>query len=286
MKFSILLSLYIKENPLFLNECFKSIWLNQSIKPYEIVLVCDGPLTNELESIVDKWQKEIGSFLKIVRLKENVGLGKALNEGLKHCTSEWVFRMDTDDICKPDRFSKQVKFIINNPDIVLFSGQVLEFDEIPSDSSVIKAVPTYHDDIIRYAQKRSPFNHMTAAYKKSIIESVGGYQHHLYMEDYNLWLRVIAAGYRVGNHPDILLYARVGNGMHARRKGLQYIKSEKQLLDLKNKLKLPNPLYANMMFLVRSVCRLMPSRVLGKFYNLFLRKKIDSKMVNSSEKTH
>ncbi|QOW51070.1 glycosyltransferase [Acinetobacter sp. YH12138] len=273
MNFSILLSLYIKENPTFLNQCFQSIWLNQSIKPYEIVLVCDGPLNNELENLLYKWKKEIGGILKIVRLKKNVGLGKALNEGLKHCTSEWVFRMDTDDICKPDRFSKQIKYIINNPDVVLFSGQILEFNEIPSDSSVIKTVPIHHDTILKYAQKRSPFNHMTVAYRKSVIESVGGYKHHLYMEDYNLWLRVIAAGYKVGNHPDILLYARVGNGMHARRKGLQYIKSEKQLLDLKNELKLQNPLYANMMFLVRSVFRLMPTTVLEKFYNSFLRKK-------------
>jgi len=128
MNFSILLSLYIKENPTFLNECFKSIWLNQSIEPYEIVLVCDGPLTNELENLVYKWQKEIGSLLKIVRLKENVGLGNALNIGLRNCSNEWVFRMDTDDICTPDRFDKQIQFIKDNPDVVLFSGQILEFN--------------------------------------------------------------------------------------------------------------------------------------------------------------
>ena len=94
------------------------------------------------------------------------------------------------------------------------------------------------------------------------------------MEDYNLWLRVIAAGYKVGNHPDVLLYARVGNGMHARRKGLEYIKSEKQLLNLKKELKLQSSIHANMLFLIRSAFRLIPSSVLGKFYNIFLRKKV------------
>lgn len=284
--FSLLMSLYYKENPSFLNDCFNSIWINQTVKPNEIVLVFDGPITDDLQNIVNKWKNQIGDILKLVKLKENVGLGKALNEGLNHCSHEWVFRMDTDDICMPDRFEKQVEYIINNPDVVLFSGQILEFNEIPSDSSVIKIVPTHHVEILKYAQKRSPFNHMTVAYKKSVIESVGGYQHHLYMEDYNLWLRVIAAGYQVGNHSDVLLCARVGNGMHARRKGLQYIKSEKQLLDLKNELQLQNPLYANMMFLVRSVFRLMPSTVLGKFYNSFLRKKIDLQMVKSNETTN
>jgi hypothetical protein len=53
--------------------------------------------------------------------------------------------------------------------------------------AVIKTVPTTHEDIKKFAQKRCPFNHMTVAYKKSVITELGGYQHHLFMEDYNLW---------------------------------------------------------------------------------------------------
>ena len=132
-----------------------------------------------------------------------------------------------------------------------------------------------HDNIKKFAQKRCPFNHMTVAYKKSIIMELGGYQHHLFMEDYNLWLRVIGQGYEVANLPDVILYARVGNGMHARRKGIEYIKSEKQLLNLKKELKLQNPIHANMLFLIRSAFRLMPSSLLGTIYNTFLRKKVE-----------
>jgi len=274
MKFSILMSLYSKENPNFFYECFLSIWDNQTIKPNEIVLVLDGPIGNELQECVHIWQNKIGQILKIVSLEQNVGLGQALNQGLKYCSNEWVFRMDTDDICLSDRFEKQLKYIHDNVDVVLFSGQILEFDKTPFDSSVLKSVPVDYEEILKFAQKRSPFNHMTVAYKKSIIEKVGSYQHHLFMEDYNLWLRVIGAGYRVGNHSDILLYARVGNGMHARRKGLEYIKSEKQLLDLKKKLKLQSSMYANMLFLIRSAFRLLPSSLLEKTYNTFLRKKV------------
>ena len=274
MFFSVLLSLYIKESPLFFNACFKSIWSDSSVKPSEIILVLDGPISFELQNVIEFWKKTIGHILKVIPLPNNVGLGKALNEGLKHCTYEWVFRMDTDDICKPDRFEKQIQFIKENPEVVLFSGQIVEFNETPSDSNILKSVPTEHTDIIKFSQKRSPFNHMTVAYKKSVIEAVGGYQHHLFMEDYNLWLRVIGAGYMVGNHPDILLYARVGNGMHARRKGYDYIKSEKQLLKLKKELKLQNPIHANILFLLRSSFRLLPSSLLGKIYNTFLRKKV------------
>lgn len=275
VKFSLLLSLYYKENPIALDQSFQSIWIDQTIKPKEIILVLDGPIGDELKLIVKKWQDKIGSVFKVILLPENVGLGKALNEGLQHCTNDWVFRMDTDDICTPDRFSKQIEFIENHPDVVLFGGQILEFTNEPNDSQVLKTVPTIDEDIRKFAQKRCPFNHMTVAYRKSIIQELGGYQHHLFMEDYNLWLRVIGSGYKVANLEDIILYARVGNGMHSRRKGLEYVKSEKQLLKLKKELKLQNPIHANILFLIRSVFRLMPSSMLGKIYNTFLRKKVE-----------
>lgn len=272
--FSVLMSLYHKEKPEHFNTCMASIWDQQTLKTTEIVLVLDGPIGQGLTKSVEHWQQKLGNILKIVTLAENVGLGKALNEGLKHCTNEWVFRMDTDDICTSDRFEKQLAFIEQNPDVVLFSSQVMEFNQDITDADVIKSVPLTHDEIKKFAQKRCPFNHMTVVYKRDVILSLGGYQHHLFMEDYNLWLRVIGNNYKVANLPDVLLYARVGNGMHARRKGFQYIKSEKQLLDLKKQLKLQNPVYANMLFLIRSAFRLLPANMLGKIYNTFLRKDI------------
>ncbi len=272
--FSILLSLYHKEKVEYLEKCFESIWDQQTLKPTEIVLVLDGPIGEELTKSVEHWQQKLGNILKTVTLAENFGLGKALNEGLKHCTNEWIFRMDTDDICTPDRFSKQVAFIQEKPDVVLFGGQILEFNQDVSDAHILKAVPENHNEIKAFAQKRCPFNHMTVAYRHDVITELGGYQHHLFMEDYNLWLRVIGAGYKVANLPDVILFARVGNGMHARRKGLEYIKSEKKLLDLKKELKLQHPIHANIVFLLRSMFRLLPSTMLGKIYNNFLRKKV------------
>ncbi|MDN0015592.1 glycosyltransferase [Acinetobacter sp. VNH17] len=274
MMFSVLLSLYFKESPQYFEQSLVSIWDSQTIKPDEIVLVLDGPIGGELTECVEYWQKKIGNTLKVVALPENLGLGKALNEGLKYCTNEWVFRMDTDDICIEDRFAKQVGFIESYPNIVLFGGQILEFNQDISDAHVLKAVPENHNHIKVFAQKRCPFNHMTVAYQRDAIIKLGGYQHHLFMEDYNLWLRVIAAGYEVANLPDVILYARVGNGMHTRRKGLEYIKSEKKLLDLKKELKLQHPIHANIIFLIRSMFRLLPSTMLGKIYNNFLRKKV------------
>lgn len=271
--FSVLMSLYYKESPLFLNECFESIWIKQTVKPDEIVLVIDGPVGTELQECVDSWKDQIGDNLKIVPLSKNIGLGMALNEGLKHCSNEWVFRMDTDDICVEKRFEYQLQFIKDNPNVVLFGGQILEFDQNVDHADKLKSAPEKYTDILSFSKKRNPFNHMTVAYKKSIILSLHGYQHHLFMEDYNLWLRVISKGYEVANLSQVLVYARVGNGMHARRRGSEYIKSEKQLLDLKIALKTQSLISAYVTFILRSLFRFLPNNLLGFVYNNLLRKK-------------
>ncbi|QIM67806.1 amylovoran biosynthesis protein AmsE [Mannheimia granulomatis] len=243
--------------------CLDSL-ASQTLPASEIVVVFDGRIPEDLEKIVQKFVEKLP--LVVVRLPQNIGLGRALNEGLKHCSNEWVLRMDTDDICLSERFEKQVAFIRNNPDVVLFSGQVEEFDETMSNSLGIKRVPVSCEEIYSSALLRNPFNHMTVAYKKSVIERVGGYQHHLYMEDYNLWLRVIAERYQVSNLPEILVKVRSGAAMYARRKGLDYIKSEYQLAKLKKDLKLQSAGAATICFIIRALPRLLPKSLLGKVY--------------------
>ena len=272
--FSVLSSIYHKENPTHFDECMQSIWDKQKLKPTEIILVEDGPLTVELDQIIAQWQEKIGAILKVTKLAKNVGTGKAKNIGLQQCTHEIVCIVDTDDISVPERFEKQVKLLSENQDVAICGGQIVEFNCNINQLSGMRKVPLSNAELIKYAQKQSPFNNMTIAYRKTKILEVGGYQHHMWMEDYNLFLRVIAKGYKVQNLDDILVYARIDNGMHARRKGYEYIKSEKQLLKLKKELKLQSPIHANILFLLRSSFRLLPSSLLGKIYNTFLRKKV------------
>ncbi|MFW2014568.1 glycosyltransferase [Acinetobacter bereziniae] len=274
MSFSVLSSIYHKEHALHFNSCMESIWDKQTLKPTEIVLIEDGSLTPELDQIIAKWQAKLGRVLRVKKLEQNVGTGKAKNIGLQECTYDIVCIVDTDDIYVPERFEKQIKFLEKNPDISIVGGQILEFVEDTQNPTGMRNVPLSNEELRNYAKKQSPFNNMTIAYRKSHIFEVGGYQHHLWMEDYNLFLRVIAKGYKIQNLADVLVYARIDNGMHGRRKGLEYIKSEKQLLNLKKQLKLQNPIHANMLFLIRSAFRLMPSSLLGKIYNTFLRKKV------------
>ncbi|MDO4431488.1 MAG: glycosyltransferase [Lonepinella koalarum] len=266
MQFSVLMSLYFKENPQFLEESFESL-VAQTRPADEIVLVFDGAITPELEAVVQKFEQKLP--LVIVRLAQNRGLGKALNEGLLHCSHEWVFRMDTDDICVPDRFKKQVAFIEANPETVIFGGQIAEFGQHISDILSYRRVPTLPAEIIRFTRKRCPFNHMTVAYRKSAVLACGGYED--LQEDYYLWLKLVAQNPKVGNLPDILVYARIGNGMVGRRRGLAHAKAEWRLFKLKQRLGIEGTFSGLVTFFQRMLPRLLPVALLKMIYQ-FLRK--------------
>ncbi|MEQ5075678.1 glycosyltransferase [Providencia alcalifaciens] len=266
LNFSVLLSVYKNEKASFLEHALISLLVGQTLQPAEVVLIEDGPLTTDLYDLIENWKNQFPNILRTVSLEKNEGLGRALNIGLTHCKYNWVFRMDTDDYCLPDRFEKQVKYIRDNPDIVLLGSSTEEFDSHLEKSLGLRNPPTSHNEILYYAKKRNPFNHMTVAFRKDVIQQVGGYQHHLYMEDYNLWIRVIAAGHKVANLSDVLVNVRGGDSMIKRRKGLVYIKSELQLVKLKIEHKIDTPINAYLAFMLRSIPRLLPTSILSQVY--------------------
>lgn len=148
----------------------------QTFQTDDFVLVCDGPLNDGLDAIIAEKQQEMGETLNVVRLAKNGGLGNALNEGIKHCKNELVARMDSDDISAADRCEKQVKLFKKNPELDITSGALLEFVTSPDQITGGRTIPCNNDEIIRYSRKRCPFNHPCVMFKKSAVESAGGYQ--------------------------------------------------------------------------------------------------------------
>lgn len=265
MFFSVLLSVYYKENPNFLEQSLLSVF-NQTLQPDEVVLIEDGALTPELYSVIEKFPK-----LKIVKLEKNSGLGVALNEGLKHCSYDIVARMDTDDIAKPDRFEKQIKFLEENPEVALLSGCIEEFYVNPDEVSSTRAVPLKQEEIKEFLKHRNAFNHMAVMVKKSAVINSGSYQSVPYFEDYDLWIRIVQNGYQVANLPDVLVSARIGTDMIGRRHGFKYAGHE--LYFLKRQLKsgfISKTEYLKLVIL-RVPIRLLPKFML-KFIYKFLRK--------------
>lgn len=226
MKFSVLMSIYYKEKPNNLKECMESL-LTQTVVPDEIVLVEDGPLTDELYKLINEYKIQLGDALKIIPLEENVGLGRALAKGVTECTYELIARMDTDDIAVKDRFEKQLKAFEDNDKLELLGGQISEFSENINNITGQRLVPTNQKEIYKYQRKRDAFNHMTVMYKKTTVLAAGNYEHCLLMEDSLLWANMLKIHAAVGNLPDVLVYARTSDGMMERRGGLDYFRKYK-----------------------------------------------------------
>lgn len=220
--FSVLLSLYIKEQPFFLKQSLDSL-LSQTLLPSEIILVKDGALTPELDAVVSDY-KRCYPILKVVALKQNQGLGKALNEGLKHCSYDLVARMDTDDIAKPDRFEKQLKVFQEHPELDVVGTWIDEFEDDTSHVASIRKLPEHHDEIVKYAKHRCPINHPVVMYRKSKVLAVGGYTG--FPEDYCLWIKMLMNGARFYNLQESLLWFRFSSDVVKRRGGWSYAKSD------------------------------------------------------------
>ena len=228
-KFSVLMSVYYKELPEAFDLALSSILEKQTLLPDEFVLVCDGPLSEELDNIINKYVTKFEDIMKVYRLESNVGLGKALNYGLERCTYNYIARADSDDICNRYRFEKQMRYLIDNPDVDVIGSNIEEFNDVPGDIGLEKKMPKTEKEILKMSRFRNPFNHMTVVFKKNVIESVGSYQHLPYLEDYYLWVRVLSKGYKVYNIDEPLVNARIGNGMVKRRGEKQYISSWRKL---------------------------------------------------------
>lgn len=265
--FSVLCSLYFKEDPLYLAECFESI-AKQSLKPNEVVVVHDGPLTPSLYEVLAKWEQKLP--LKQIILEKNVGLGEALNKGLEACSNDLIARVDTDDINHLDRFEKQVKYMDSNPNVFAASSDVNEFETDPNKPSRVKTVPR-SNNVLEYSLKRNPLNHMSTIFRKHAVVEVGSYQHHLYMEDYYLWLRLQANGYKISNISEVLVSARVGNGMLKRRRGLSYAMSELKMMRELYNLKLATGPSTAFYFSARAFSRILPTFFLDSLYKNFMR---------------
>lgn len=221
--FSVLMSLYHKESPNHLKAALASLQ-SQTLPAAQVVLVLDGPIPQALEEAMQPFLASLP--MTVVRLGENRGLAKALNAGLPHCREAWVARFDTDDLCEPDRFQAQWSFLQTHPEVDILGAAILEFESSPDTPYALRTVPQENANIVAYARRRNPFNHMTVTFRKAVVEAAGGYpDDHLY-EDYALWVKLIQQGCRCANLEQPLVRARAGRDMANRRGGWKYLQSE------------------------------------------------------------
>lgn len=271
MSFSVLISVYMKEKPEYVQACLDSV-LSQTLLPDEIVIMEDGELTENLYEVLNRYKEEHPSVIKSVKLEKNVGLGKALEIGVTRCSFDLIARMDSDDICHPERFEKQVSYMKDHPTVDVVGTWIGEFSEKVEVIDTIRKVPITSKEVVTYAKKRNPLNHMTVMYRKKSVLAAGNYKPMLWNEDYYLWVRMLVQGMEIVNIPEVLVYARTGNEMFKRRGGLKYVQRDAILQVEFLKLGFINFRTFISNIVIRSIVRLLPNSIRGMFYKSVLRK--------------
>jgi len=271
-KISVLMSLYHKEKKEYFEDAVRSI-LNQTYPFDEFVLVIDGSIPSSLEESVSKLEAELGDRLKVVRNPANLGLAKALNRGLEVCRNEWVARMDTDDVAVENRFEEQVRYIerLKNSGVALIGSWYDIYDEELKTYLSTRKVPEKHEEIVRFARRRTPINHPTVIFNKKAVMDVGGYPENIgRFEDWGLSLRLIKGGYRLYNIPKSLLKFRTSLEQMERRGGIRYLVEEFRAL----KNLYGEGLLTGKDFLINTVLRtpvrLVPNRLRKFVYTKFI----------------
>ena len=222
-KFTVCMSVYKNSKPDEFLAAFNSI-IQQTVPPNEIILVIDGPISEELESVVESIQQN--ESLNIIKLPENKGLGNALKIGVENSHTDLIARMDSDDIALPNRFELQLNYFIQHPNTDVLGGQVTEFLGTPEHIIGKRVVPLTNREIYAYMKKRCAMNHPSVMLRKKAVVEAGNYQDWFLNEDYYLWIRMMSNKCEFANLDQVLVNLRASDGLYERRGGWSYFKSE------------------------------------------------------------
>lgn len=224
MNYSILMSVYKKEKPAYLIASIESM-LAQTVPAEQFVIVKDGPLTAELDNVIQSYTEKNPELFTIVSLAENVGLGRALDYGMAECRNELVARMDSDDISLPERCEKQLAIFAADPKLAIVGTNIDEFYDDPGDIKMSRVVPSDYEGIKKSIGRITPFNHPTVMYKKSEVIRCGGYGKMRRKQDRDLFSRMINMDCKAQNINESLLLFRSNEDNYKRRKSWTYCKS-------------------------------------------------------------
>lgn len=260
------MAVYAGDKPEWFRAAIQSAVFEQTRPFDQLVLVIDGPVSLDFEEVIDRIKRLDNTI--VIQLRVNLGLAAALNEGLKHCSSEYVARFDSDDICHPRRIELQMAYLERFQNVDVLGTQIREFDENMKYCFGLRMVPCDHESIKNFSKNRSPVNHMTAIYKKSAVNDVGGYPKIHGREDYGLWIKLLGDGYNFANLSDVLVDSRGGLPMLKRRGGKRHVIPEWNL----HKYKILNNVYlkhfSHFILISRIIVALMPVSLRGLCYRL------------------
>jgi len=266
-KIAVIMSVYYHDKSVFVREALESLYA-QTVQA-DIFIQEDGLLPKDLARYLDEEYKK-GKITYLGKRKENVGLAMSLNELLDIVpeTYDLIARMDADDIALPDRFEKQVQFMMQYSNVDIVGGWICEFDTDVAQCEKERRTPLADEEIRRFAVFRNPMNHVTVMYRREAVDAVGGYEHMNGFEDYYLWMRMLKNGSIFANIPQLLVKVRTGEGMIKRRRGWQYTKDEWVFEQAAYRLGFWSKKDLLRNLFIRILPRLLPEFVVEKLYNL------------------
>lgn len=269
-RYSVLMSTYVRDRADWLSAALESM-AAQTVRPAEIVLVLDGPVGPELHAAIDAFDAAHPYLVLRVPLSKNRGLGQALQAGLARCSCAVVARMDADDYSLPGRCAAQLAKLDEGYDLV--GCNVSEFSDDVARPNALRVLPETSEAIVRFAKRRSPFAHPAFMARRAALENVGGYRDVAYAEDFDLFARLLAAGYKGYNIQEPLVAMRVDANAYQRRGGISYLRDMLAF----NTRQLREGWFSPVDFLVRSAANvtvtLVPNSVRDGIYKRFLRRR-------------
>lgn len=223
---SVLISTYAGERADRL-ECALASMVTQTVRPSEVVIVLDGPVGADQERVIERLSSaHVGIGWRIVRLTIHAGLAQALNAGLAECREPYVARMDSDDISARDRLEEQSAFLQSHPEVDLLAGWQAEFEDDSARVTRTKTTPETHDEIVRSLRWRNVISHPTIMFRREAVSELGGYRPILYLEDYDLYMRLVARGRHLHALQRPLVSVRTSRAQNRRRGGIAHLRSE------------------------------------------------------------
>ena len=192
-----------------LKQAIESI-LNQTYNNFELIII-DDCSDEENIKIIENYNDD---RIRLIRNEKNLGLAASLNKGIELATTDYIIRMDTDDIAKVDRIEKQVRFAENNPQYSIISGRANFFDENGIYYTTPKSGEIYKNDLI----KGTPFIHPTMLINKKHIQKIGGYPLYRRCQDYAMAMNMYANGYKGYIMEDILIDYRMDTDGYKKKK--------------------------------------------------------------------
>ena len=221
-KYTVLMSVYYKERPEYLSLSIESM-LNQTVKPDEFIIVKDGPLTNELDEVINNFATEYPQMFNVIVNETNLGLGPALAKGIENSKNELIARMDSDDYVVSTRCEKQLEKFREDSELGMVGSYEAEFVDDIDNIISIHRVPTENKEIEQFMHRRCSILHPTVMYKKSAVLKSGNYQSVLLYEDYDLFARMVLEHHiKSYNIPESLYYIRTSEDFFKRRGGIKY----------------------------------------------------------------